>query len=69
MKVLFSLFAAIIVVTSFTSCNRNYTCECKNNINGEVIIGNIMSQSAKEARKHCKMSDDVTAQYFTCDIK
>jgi hypothetical protein len=69
MKQLIFSFVAIIAITSFSACNRNYTCECKNNYTGEILTGNIMSRNAKDARQYCFIKDTASRPYYNCDIK
>jgi len=69
MKQLILSFVAIVAITGFSACNRNYTCECKNNYTGEILTGNIMSRNANDARQYCYIKDSASRAYYHCDIK
>jgi hypothetical protein len=62
-------FVAAIAITGFSACNRNYTCECKNNYTGEILTGNIMSRNATDAKQYCFIKDTVSRPYYSCAIK
>jgi hypothetical protein len=69
MKKLILFFVAVIAVTSFSACNRNYTCQCKNLVTGELLTGNVMAQNASEASEHCMISDPESRKYYQCGIQ
>lgn len=43
---------AVLLVSVFVSCKKNYTCECKNS-NGTYIAGEVEATKSK-AKKHCE---------------
>lgn len=69
MKKLILFFVAAITVSSFSACNRNYTCQCNNVVTGEVLVGNIMASTARDAAEHCQISDADSRKYYECRIR
>ncbi len=69
MKHVILFIAAAVTISGFSACNRNYTCQCTNNVTGQVLIGNVMARSASIARENCYISDTAARQYYTCGIK
>lgn len=49
-------FAALIVAASFTSCKKDYTCECKDSA-GTVTSIPLKDASKTDATDACNVSD------------
>lgn len=54
----FLIFFSLFATTFFTSCRKEYTCICKNNISESTII--TINDSKKNAKKKCDANNDST---------
>lgn len=53
MKKLFILFAAVILVTGFSSCKKDYTCTCTFNNGNPTIVLPFNGATHKDAKESC----------------
>ena len=61
-----SLFAVVLIATSFASCKKNYGCECVKS--GSVTFNtSVSAKSSSEAKSNCSYYDNNTNG--TCSIK
>ncbi len=61
-----SLFAVVLIATSFASCKKNYACECIKS--GSVTVSTTVSaKSSSDAKTSCSNYDSSTNG--TCSIK
>jgi len=55
MKKLMTIMAAVLLVTSFASCKKDYTCECS--VDGSNIVIPLNGYKKKDATSSCDAAE------------
>ena len=61
-----SLFAVVLIATSFASCKKNWNCVCTNNSNGTTETYVSAKLSKKDAKTWCETGN---SSGYSCAIK
>ena len=72
MKKITTVAAIALFAVAFTSCKKNYTCECTTTTNGvtTTVKGNSAKMSKKDAKALCDQGDYTSASLTTdCEAK
>lgn len=69
MKQIIIVLSAGFLIAATASCNKNYTCECRNIYTGEIVVGNIMTQTGKKAHEYCTLGNGQSTAAYTCELK
>lgn len=67
MKFSLILSAAALVAFSFSSCKKDYTCECKWDDSDQTTEYEYKNVKKKDAEEACESSNSVSG--FTCELK
>ncbi len=65
------LFAAAfaLVATSFTSCKKDWTCECKEDSTGTVVSSVTISNSRQPEAKTACEAQNLAGTGYNCSLK
>lgn len=70
MKKLFVVAAVALIVVSFSSCKKDYTCTCKGDLFPEVAtpINDAKKADAQDACDQLETTGKITDASFTCTL-
>ncbi len=68
MRTLSIVFAAVIMC-SFSSCIKYYSCTCTNKATNEQTIVTIRETSEDRAKSTCRNADGRATDAYNCEVK
>ncbi|MEZ5016415.1 MAG: hypothetical protein R2800_05130 [Flavipsychrobacter sp.] len=64
------LFVAALLAIGFTSCKKDYTCECKETSTGTILSSRTINNTKALAKTECETSNVVSSSVgVSCNIK
>jgi hypothetical protein len=67
MKKIAPIAALALFAVAFTSCKKDYTCECK--MNGTVISTTTIHAKKSDAKSACSATATVGSTTMSCELK
>lgn len=67
MKKVASIAAIALFAIGFTSCKKDYSCECS--VNGTVVYTATIKDTKKNAETACNYTSTVPGATATCELK
>lgn len=64
----FTLVSAALLTIAFTSCKKDYTCECKDDNTGDVYTTSTFNATKPNAKISCE-SLNIYGAGITCKLK